>query len=157
MRLLVALIALLMSSIFLKAIMHYFPVKYKEEVLVNAKRVGIDPALLMAVIRVESSFNPYAVSPAGAIGLTQVMPHTAKWVSSRLGVSGRLDDPSDNIRIGSSYLRYLIDKYKDLEKALKAYNIGPKAYELGMREEAAERYLRRVEIAYKVYKFLYRW
>ncbi len=157
MRLLIALLILLMSSILLKTVMHYFPVKYEDEVLESARRAGIDPALLMAVIRVESSFNPYAVSPAGAVGLTQVMPHTAKWVSSKLGISGKLDDPSDNIRIGSSYLRYLIDKYKSVEEALKAYNIGPKAYESGMRKEAAERYLRKVEIAYKLYKFLYRW
>ena len=157
MRLLVALIMLLTSSILLRVVIHYFPLKYEEEVLESARRAGIDPALLMAVIRVESSFNPYAISPAGAVGLTQVMPRTAKWISDKLGISGRLADPSDNIRIGSSYLKYLIDKYKSLEKALKAYNIGPKAYESGSKKEAAERYLKKVKLVYTIYRILYRW
>ena len=157
MRLLVALILLLLFSILLRAVVHYFPLKYEDEVFESARRAGIDPALLMAVIRIESSFNPYAISPAGAVGLTQVMPHTAKWISDKLGVSGKLDNPSDNIRIGSSYLKYLIDKYKNLEKALKAYNIGPKAYESGLNEEAADRYLKKVKMAYRIYKILYRW
>ncbi len=157
MRLLSFLIILLISSILLRVVIHYFPLKYEPEVLESARRAGIDPALLMALIRVESSFNPYAISPAGAIGLTQVMPHTAKWISEKLGVSGKLDDPSDNIRIGTSYLKYLIDKYNSLDKALKAYNVGPGAYESGVNESAAERYLRKVKLAYMVYRFLYRW
>ena len=157
MRLLSVLITLLILSIFLRALIQYFPIKYEREVLESARRADIDPALLMALIRIESSFNPYAVSPAGAVGLTQVMPHTAEWIHDKLGISGKLDDPSDNIRMGSSYLKYLIDKYESLDKALKAYNIGPKAYESGMKRDAAKRYLKKIKIAYTIYKILYRW
>ncbi len=157
MRLLAISMVLMMLSLSLRFFVANFPLKYREEVLTISRELKIDPALLIALIKVESSFNPYAVSPAGAVGLTQVMPHTAKWISEKLGISGKLGKPSDNIKIGASYLKYLMDKYGDLEKALKAYNIGPKAYENGMNSEAAERYLRKIEITYRAYQILYRW
>ncbi len=79
----------------------------------------LDPALLHAVITVESAFNPKAVSHAGAQGLMQLMPATAK----RFGVHNSFD-PIANMRGGARYLRLLLDQFKNLNLALAAYNAG---------------------------------
>jgi soluble lytic murein transglycosylase-like protein len=81
---------------------------------------GLESALLHAVISVESRYSPKAVSKAGAIGLMQLMPETAK----RYGVVDPLD-PMQNLRGGARYLRYLLKKYNnDRNLALAAYNAG---------------------------------
>ena len=85
-----------------------------------ARRHGLDPALVMAVIGVESGFQPQAVSPKGAKGLMQLMPATAR----DLGVADPLD-PVANLDGGSRYLSSLVARYDgDLTKALAAYNAG---------------------------------
>ncbi|MBD8697305.1 lytic transglycosylase domain-containing protein [Stenotrophomonas sp. CFBP 13718] len=85
-----------------------------------ADEVGIDVALLQAVVSQESSFNPRAVSPAGAVGLMQLMPGTAR----RFGVRDRFD-PAQNLRGGARYLVWLLDHFnQDLDLALAAYNAG---------------------------------
>lgn len=85
-----------------------------------ATRHELDPALLQAVIRVESNFNPMAVSPKGALGLMQLMPDTA----ASLHV-GNPFDPVENIRAGAKQLRYLLNRFQeDLELALAAYHAG---------------------------------
>ncbi len=90
-----------------------------------AKRHGIDANLVAAVIGVESSFQPKAVSSKGARGLMQLMPGTA----AALGV-GDSFDPEENIDGGSRYLRKLLERYRgDAVKALAAYNAGPEAVE----------------------------
>ncbi len=85
-----------------------------------AEQYALDPALLQAIIKVESNFNSDAVSPKGAIGLMQLMPLTA-------AAFHVLDpfDPSDNIRAGSALLRGLLDRFGgDLSLALAAYHVG---------------------------------
>jgi soluble lytic murein transglycosylase-like protein len=85
-----------------------------------ARTYGVESALLHAVISVESRYSPKAVSKAGALGLMQLMPKTAK----RYGVTDPLD-PLQNIRGGARYLRYLLKKYNnDTNLALAAYNAG---------------------------------
>lgn len=81
---------------------------------------GLDPKLLHALIVTESAYRPEAVSPAGAGGLTQLMPGTAR----ELGVRDRFD-PEDNVRGGASYLAQQIRTFGDLRLALAAYNAGP--------------------------------
>lgn len=99
------------------------PVYWEELFREAAARYNLDPALLKAVARAESSFDPQAVSPAGAAGLMQLMPATAR----ALGVTD-VFDPRQNIMAGARYLRQLLDRFAGhLELALAAYNAGPGA------------------------------
>lgn len=87
-----------------------------------ANAEGVEPALLEALVSVESNFNSSAISKSGAQGLTQLMPGTAR----ALGVEDPFD-PIQNLRGGAKYLRQMLGKYGDLSKALAAYNAGPGA------------------------------
>ncbi len=90
-----------------------------------AERHSLDPALLKAVIGVESGGNPKAISRKGALGLMQLVPATAE----RFGV-GNAFDPVQNLEGGASYLRLLLNRYNgDLTKSLAAYNAGEGAVE----------------------------
>lgn len=106
----------------------FYPLRYEEQISEYANEEELDPYLVMAVIRTESSFDPQAVSSAGACGLMQMTPQTLDWVCMLEGVSGYeeedLFDPSISIRFGCALLRYLIDKYDNVETALAAYNAG---------------------------------
>lgn len=89
----------------------------------------IDPALIIAVMRVESNFEDSVVSYAGAVGLMQVLPGTGQYILEKEGLSFRkhyLTKKDLNVRMGVSYLRYLLNKYDgDVHLALTAYNMGP--------------------------------
>jgi soluble lytic murein transglycosylase-like protein len=93
------------------------------EITGAAKRHGLDPALLAGLVKQESGFNPGAVSPAGARGLTQLMPATA----AGLGVTDPTD-PAQALEGGAKYLREQLDRFGgDVARALAAYNAGPGA------------------------------
>ncbi len=86
---------------------------------------GIEPEIAFRLVSVESEFTPHAVSPSGAIGLTQMMPSTAKEMNPRLSRDD-LFHRETNLRLGFSYLRELIHEYDgNLRLALLAYNRGP--------------------------------
>ncbi|TYT74215.1 lytic transglycosylase domain-containing protein [Desulfobotulus mexicanus] len=94
---------------------------YDENIRVAANYHGVDPFLVKAVVRAESSFNPKALSPKGAKGLMQLMPATIK----DLGVRDPFN-PRENIMAGTRYLRMMLDMFEgDVELALAAYNAGP--------------------------------
>lgn len=100
--------------------LHSLP--YGDEIEETAARHRLDGLLLAALVEAESSFLPDAVSPVGAVGLTQVMPATAAW----LGGKGDLTDPDSNLELGARYLSRLIHRFDgNLELALAAYNAGP--------------------------------
>ncbi|HEU4403261.1 MAG TPA: lytic transglycosylase domain-containing protein [Candidatus Polarisedimenticolia bacterium] len=85
-----------------------------------SRRHGVDPRLILAVIKVESDFNPHARSSSGARGLMQLIPETAR----RFGARSILD-PAQNVDAGTAYLRYLLDLFRgDVDRALAGYNSG---------------------------------
>jgi soluble lytic murein transglycosylase-like protein len=89
-----------------------------------AKGEGIDPDLAFRLVKLESEFNPKAVSTAGAIGLTQLMPATARFFQKGVRAE-QLYEPALNVRIGLRYLRTLMDEYKgNMNLALLVYNRG---------------------------------
>jgi len=93
---------------------------WRDRVGALAAKYDISPALLEAVVWQESRWNPRALSPAGAFGLAQLMPGTAR----QLGVDAR--DPHANLEGGARYLRMQLDTFGgNVEKALAAYNAGP--------------------------------
>ena len=108
---------------------------WREAIFAEAERFGLDPGLLFAVMRVESAFDPGAVSPTGAKGLFQFTARTWREVAERLGE--READPFDPraaIRFGAYYLAWLKDRFGgDLRLAVLAYNGGPGYVSRGMR------------------------
>ena len=106
-----------------------YPLEYEHIVSAHAQNYDLDPALLAAVIYAESRFDPNAESEAGAIGLMQLLPETAKGIALRTGgtrfVVADLRDPELNVRYGSWYLDHLRDRYgSDTRLALAAYHAG---------------------------------
>ena len=97
--------------------------KYDDLVAQSAARNGVDPNLIMAVMRQESGFNQRARSYKGATGLMQLMPATAM----RFGVTN-INDPAQNIEGGAKYLRFLLDSFNgDVSLTLAGYNAGENA------------------------------
>ena len=94
---------------------------YEELIKEAADLHKLDPALIRAVMRTESAFNPAAVSPVGAIGLMQLMPALAE----EMGVADPFE-PRDNIMGGAKYLRQLLDAHEgNIRLTLASYNAGP--------------------------------
>ncbi|MFL6246283.1 MAG: lytic transglycosylase domain-containing protein [Thermoanaerobaculia bacterium] len=97
-----------------------FQSKYNEIIVAAARKFDVDAALVSAVIKAESDYNPRTVSNKGARGLMQLMPATAK----RFGVTNSLD-PQENIHGGTRYLRWLLQKFEgNADLAVAAYNAG---------------------------------
>lgn len=112
-----------------------------------ASEEGIDPDLAFRLVRAESNFNPRARSHAGALGLMQLMPYTARWLDRRMTTAERIMEPEANLRAGCRYLRGLISKYDgNLRLALLAYNRGDGAVDRDLRRgrDPENGYTRRV-------------
>lgn len=110
-----------------------------------------NPGLIVSIMRVESGFRAWAVSPRGALGLMQIMPETGIWIAQRYGMKWEgpviLLDEEVNTTMGVRYLAFLRDKYDgDLRKMLSAYNRGPARVD----EEVAEGRDGALEYYYKV-------
>jgi soluble lytic murein transglycosylase len=108
---------------------YLFPHAYWDTVNIHALQKRLDPYLILALIRQESLFDPYAVSPAQAYGLMQLLPSTAARITNVQAVSPTaLTDPEFNIATGTAYLRWLLDRYgNNPVMAIAAYNAGENA------------------------------
>ena len=143
-----------------------YPKKYKNIVIANAQRFGIDSALVYAIIKAESDFDKNAKSSSGALGLMQIIPSTAKWIASELDeefISENLYDPEKNVLYGCFYLDYLFDKFNDVKVVVCAYNAGESKVRDWINEEGefdeslidyneTKVYLKRVMGFWNVYK-----
>ncbi|HEX6972265.1 MAG TPA: lytic transglycosylase domain-containing protein [Limnochordia bacterium] len=152
-----------------------YPLRYVEPAIRYAEAHRLDPLLLIAVMRVESRFDPNARSSEGAVGLMQLMPQTASWVAAQMRLphfeKASLLDPETNMAIGAWYLAALYDEFdQDPVLALAAYNggIGNVRRWLAERRWSGEReslhqipfaetraYVRKVLDVYAIYRWLY--
>lgn len=108
-----------------------YPLRYEDEITASAATHGVDPYLVAAVIRSESSWDPEASSHQGARGLMQLMPETAQDMVAKGLVDGKrysyenLEDPTVNIEYGCAYLSYLLTYFNGAtDRAIAAYNAG---------------------------------
>lgn len=109
---------------------YLFPLPYRSHLLKHAQTHDLDAFMVAALIRQESEFNPRARSRVNALGLTQVMPGTGRQLARRVGFhrfsTSMLYEPEPNLRIGTYYLRTLLDRWAGKwEETLAAYNAGP--------------------------------
>lgn len=107
----------------------YYPLEYADTIRAQAEANGLSPALVAAIIRQESAFDPRATSPVGAKGLMQLMPATAKETAERLDrryPADGLYDPELSIELGTAYLSQLLKSFDgNVELAVAGYNGGP--------------------------------
>jgi soluble lytic murein transglycosylase len=105
------------------------PLPHRESLLAEATSRGLDPFFVAGVIRQESAWDARIVSTSGAVGLMQLMEPTAREVAGSLGIRFSpelLTDPATNLRLGTTYLRTMLDRFDGrAEDALAAYNAGP--------------------------------
>ena len=150
-----------------------YPRAYGVEVLSEAARHELEPALLWAIMRQESAFYPKAISTSNAKGLMQVVPSTWDWLADlQEETPGDPFNPETNIRYGAFYLRWLLDYLEgDTELVMVSYNRGQgyikrlfeSEYVAGSKDELyreidtleAREYLQRVMVNYEIYKQLY--
>jgi soluble lytic murein transglycosylase len=107
-----------------------FPLPFRSDLEQSARQAGVDPFLLAGLIRQESEFDPQALSPANAYGLTQVRPGTGREYARKAGIprftNRLLFQPSANLKIGASILRGMLDNNREqVEETLASYNAGP--------------------------------
>ena len=119
-----------------------YPLPYASEVGSSAGTRGVDPFLLLALMRQESGYIPSAQSPAGALGLTQVMPDTGRSIANALGVTtfqpGQLLQPAVSIDFGAFYLSDQLKHYRgQLFPAIAAYNAGDGAVDAWLKQPGA--------------------
>ena len=103
------------------------PLPFFETIKTEAEKNGVPVPLLFGLVLAESEFDPFAVSPAGAIGLAQIMPQTGMILSKAFGIDFRtsmLFDSEINIKFGAKYIGDLFKKYKNWGHAIAAYNAG---------------------------------
>jgi len=142
-----------------------WPINFVDLVAREAARQDVDFDLVASMIYAESRFRPDAVSHRGAIGLMQIMPETGAWIAEQMGLPppsrAELRDVELNVRLGVWYLRYLLDRFGDLETALQAYNAGPTAAERWRNDGSSPHsetaaYVRRVLSARPIYRLYHR-
>ncbi len=154
-----------------------YPDAYAARVKRNAELRGIDPRMVWAVMREESAFRPAIRSPAGAVGLMQIIPPTAARLGAETGIGDaaeKLDIPRVNIRLGAYYLAWLMKRYEGMPaRAVAGYNAGEEAVDRWLAElspavlkeqdafieeipyRETRNYVKKVLKSYQVYRRLY--
>lgn len=154
-----------------------YPKTYNEIVSVYANEYNVDPNLIFAVIKAESNFNSKAVSNKSAIGVMQIVENTAIDVAKKSEIE--LDDKNieeellkvdNNINIGTKYLSTLLERYKNIEVALAAYNAGIGTVDNWIEKgvikadgsdienvpyKETNNYVRKILRDYRIYEYLY--
>ncbi len=155
-----------------------YPKTYKEVVKIYEEKYNIDENLIFALMKAESNFDPKAISNSKAIGLMQLMEETAKEVAkknkielSTTNTKEELFNVYKNIEIGTCYLSTLMDRYKNKEVALAAYNAGIGTVDAWIEEKIIKsdgtdienvpyketnNYIRKILRDYKIYEDLYK-
>ncbi len=148
----------------------YYKLDYREYITEASQEYTVNPYYIAAMIKCESNYDPNAVSQAGAVGLMQMMPETAKEISNRGIVDSKwspdnLTDPQTNIMFGTAYIRYLVERYHEMNPALAAYNAGMGNVDKWLQNDSdirgsiefteTEKYLRSVNRAKEMYEKLY--
>lgn len=137
-----------------------FPAHYSTQIYCAAEKYGLSPDFVSAVIWAESRFDARAVSHKGAVGLMQILPSTAEWLSDAEIEPEALKNINLNIDLGCKYLRYLTDKFVDNDLVLAAYNAGEGNVlfwiDNGLEEipfKETEKYIKKVNAARSIYRF----
>lgn len=115
------------AAVSVSVIKYLYPVSYYDLVKEYSREYDISEELLLAVIKTESSFDPEAVSAAGALGLTQITPDTFNWLQTKTGESldsEALKEPEVSIKYGAFFLHLLLDEFGNTETAVAAYHAG---------------------------------
>ncbi len=151
-------------------IKYIFPLDYSETVASCSSEFNLDEKLVYAVIKAESNFESDAASHKSAIGLMQITNGTGNWCAEKMGMTDYTDDmlkdPETNIKIGTWYLRYLLDELENEDYAIMAYNAGitnvRKWIDSGELTDGGERFLevpyeetRKYILKVKIYKKVY--
>lgn len=129
-----------------------------EVILMESVAGKLDPLFVLALIKTESTFYNWSRSFRGAVGLMQILPSTGEEIAGELNLSWKgeetLLDPYTNVRMGVYYISRLHRRYKDLETALAAYNVGPGRMDAWIREgsEPGAGYAQRAGYAEKVFE-----
>ncbi len=150
---------------------YLYPLKHREIIVQCADYYALDRALIFSVVNVESGFDEKAKSSVGAVGLMQITPNTAEYIASLLKAEKYdLNDGYTNVWFGCFYLKYLLDKFENLDTALCAYNAGEGNVALWLNNKdysidgvtlykvpfkETEEYIVKIDRTYKKYSKLY--
>jgi len=154
-----------------------YPLAFHSEARHAAERFGVDVLLVEAIMREESRFKTEDISGAGAVGLMQLMPETARWAAEQMSLeqpsAGDIHDPAVNVALGTWYVRHLLDRFNgNIVYSVAAYNAGPGNVDRwigansestddidmfieGIPYEETRGYVKRVLRSYAAYKMLY--
>ncbi len=127
---LIVALLVLVNALFFGAIYYggnNYPINYIEEIQKYSDEYGVDPKVVLAIMRVESNFKSDATSKVNAKGLMQILPDTAKHIAKLMQVdvnSLDLNDPETNIKIGTYYIKYLTQNFSNMDTVYAAYNGG---------------------------------
>lgn len=153
----------------------FFPLKYYDTVKKYANEYNLEPLRVMAIIKAESNFNKQAKSMKNAYGLMQITESTAKWAKDEMGINyngvNDLKDEDYNIKMGCWYLDYLRKEFGRWDLIIASYNGGPGNVKKWLNNDQysksgttldnipfseTDKYVKKVNTNYKIYKLLYK-